>query len=116
MADLARLVSKHALAAPGANTDAFTAVTPHATASTLRLTISLATTSIVDLRITDGTTAYSIALNAAVALVASQLYVFSFGCGIGLTYSIRVRTDSVIQTLFLDEVRGGALTGTAQGV
>ena len=100
----ARLAKCHALAAPGADTDAFTAVTPHYVASNCELTICLTISSIVDVRVTDGTTAYSQALNGGVALTAGVLYTFTFGLSSTLTYSIRVRTNSIIQTLFFDEV------------
>ena len=108
----ARRYIGHAVAAPGANTDIFTAVAPIHPGSFFEVTISLATSSIVDVRVTDGTTAYSQALNSAVALTAGQLYSFTFavsrfssvGGATALTYSIRVRTDGIIQTLIVDEV------------
>lgn len=102
---------KHALAAPGADTNMVTAFTPGASTNYLEVQISLATASILDLRVTDGTTAYSIALNNGVALNASQLYRFDVLCAhvagsTTLTYSLRVRTNGVIQNLVIREVVG----------
>lgn len=117
-----RVATAHALAAPGANTsflsatvtaDATTGITPSAGACMWRLLISLATSSILDLYVTDGTTAYTIHLNGNTALTASTLYGFTFPVSrtkqdgsTTLTYQLRVATDSVIQTLIIDEVTG----------
>jgi hypothetical protein len=111
MSNRAVRIVKHALAAPGANTDAFTAFTPNHQGAVLDIDLSLATGSIVDLRVTDGTTAYSQALWDGASLTAGQRY----SCSVlaprqtdaatpkTLTYSIRVRTDGIIQTLTIHE-------------
>ncbi len=108
----------HAIAAPGANTNIFTALTPTAgEASTWRLQISLATASVVNLRVTDGTTAYTQNLFNGDSLVASRLFTCQFMVAAtsslsgttALTYSIQVATDGVIQTLIIDEVLGGSV-------
>ncbi len=106
--------SVHAGSAPGANTDIFTAKSVGPNASAIRLTICLTTSSVVDVRVTDGSTAYSQHLNGGTALTAACLYTFTFGArrfannssSTLLTYSIRVATDSVIQTLNVEEVVG----------
>ena len=109
MSAIARLYRGHAIAAPGANTSIFTAVTPHDTASALRITVALAVSSVLNVYATDGTTAYTWGLNQSVALNAGDLYTFSFGCSSSLTYTLRVETDGIIQTLLVDEIRGGVL-------
>lgn len=109
-----RVVLLHALAAPGADTNIFTAITPSGKASAWRIGICLSTGSKVDVRVTDGSTAYSQTLNNDVALTANCFYTFtlpvaatsSAGGATALTYSIRVKTNSVIQTLIIDEVIG----------
>lgn len=108
----ARRVIKHALAAPGANTDIFTAIAPLHLGSVWDVSISLATASIVDLRVTDGTTAYSQAMLDGATLTAGTRYNFSVAVPkqtdaatpVALTYSLRVRTDGIIQSLIVDEV------------
>lgn len=108
------LATVYAGAAPGANTDIFTAVKVSPLAVALRLTICLTTSSKVDIRVTNGTTAYSQTLNNDTPLTAACLYTFCFGArryssqtgDTELTYSVRVQTDSIIQTLFLEEVTG----------
>jgi hypothetical protein len=112
-----RVVLLHALAAPGANTNIFTAITPSPNAAAWRVTIALTTSSKVDLRVTDGTTAYSNVLNNDTALAAGGLYTFSFGVAAtstltgatALTFSLRVQTDSVIRQLYIEEVLGPQL-------
>lgn len=111
----ARRIAIHALAAPGANTDIFTALTPSNRCVAFRLQICLTTTSKVDVRVTDATTAYSQHLFANADCTAGNLYTCVFLAAASpttnaptktLTYSIRVQTDSVIQTLLLDELIG----------
>ena len=104
----------YAGSAPGANVDIITAFTPGPKCSALRVTVSLATSSVFDVRVTDGSTAYTIHLNGGTALTASCYYTFTFGVratststgSTALTYSFRVATDGVIQTLFVEEVVG----------
>ena len=105
--------SVHAGAAPGANTDCFTAKSVGPNASALRITICLTTTSKVDLRVSNGTTAYSQHLFANADCTAGCVYTCAFGvrrfANNGttlLTYSIRLQTDGIIQTLNLEEVIG----------
>ena len=117
-----RVATAHALAAPGANTsflstvvtaDATTGIVPSGNAAAWRVTISLATGSVLDVYVTDGSTAYTQHLNGGTALTAGVLYTFTFGVSrttqggaTTLTYQLRVATDSVIQTLLIDEVAG----------
>ena len=114
---VARVVMIHAGAAPGSNTNCFTALTPSDHASAWRMQIAVATGGIIDLRVTDGTTAYSQSLFDGAALTAGRLYTCQFLVSstsslsgtTALTYSIRLQTDSVIQTLIIDEVQGGSV-------
>ncbi len=111
MADLARLGSKYAASAPGANTDIFaTALAPHATASALRVGVCLTTASVFNMYVTNGTTAYTQGLNSSIALTAGDFFVFGpIPCSSTNTYNFRVETDSVIQTLTVDEIREGVV-------
>lgn len=117
------LVTCYATSAPGANTniplvDALGAsgttfkVGPNASA--IRVTVCLTTTSVFDLRVTNGTTAYTQHFNGGTALTASCLYTFTIGArrystqnaDVELSYAFRVATDSVIEQLLVEEVRG----------
>ncbi len=121
-----RIVMVHAGSAPGVNTsipfvlhDAATATTfkVGTSASALRVTVSLATGSVFNLVVTDGSTAYTQHFNGGTALTAGCLYAFTIGCArfkdnntdTELTYAFQVATDSVIQTLIVDEVAGVSL-------
>lgn len=117
-----RVATAYALAAPGANTsflsstitaDGTTGLRPSGHATAYRVTIAVTTGTVLDVYVTDGSTAYTQHLNAGAALTASCLYTFTFGVSktaadgaTALTYQLRVATDSVIQTLLIDEVNG----------
>ena len=70
-----RVALGHAIPAPGANTNIFTALTPSDHASAWRMQISLATGAVVNLRVTDGSTAYTQALFDGATLTAGRLYI-----------------------------------------
>lgn len=93
--------------APGANTNIFEPVTPYSTASTLRITIVLATSSVLNLTVTQGATTMTCGLNKSVALAAGDLYTFCVGCSKDNSYSLRVETDGIINVLQVDEIIGG---------
>ena len=107
-----RRVLIHAGASPGNDTNIFTAFTPSATASLIRIAVSLATGSVFQLLVTDGTSAYTQKYNGGTALTAGQRYTFTdlWGAvaanGNTLTYSLQVATTGVIQSLIVDEVQG----------
>ena len=119
------VATAYALAAPGAatnmlsattNADGTTGLTPSALANAYRITVSLATTSVFNVYVTDGTTAYTQSLNDGTALTAGRLYTFTFGVSrtkqdgtTTLTYQFRVATDGIIQTLLVDEVSGAVV-------
>lgn len=101
---------QYALAAPGANTSfPATGFVPKARGSAFRVTIALTTSSVLNVHMTDGTTAYVQGLNASAALNAGDLYTFTFSVDPDLTYKFQVETDSVIRQLIVDEIVGGAL-------
>src|SRR5687768_1354605 len=100
-----RLVTKYALAAPGANTD-FGAFTPQYPVSQVRMSIAVTTSTILNLSVTDGTTGYILGLNGSVALAAGDLYTFTFpisklsaggdvvsASSKALSYAFQVETD-----------------------
>ena len=97
--------STHALPAPGANTNIFTALTPTRGLVQIRVFVSLATGSVFNLRLTDGTDAYTIKLNGGTALTAGVAYAFDVPMSRvptedttkTITYSFQVATDGVIQ-------------------
>lgn len=122
-ASVTSLMTVYAGAAPGANTsipftdangDAATTFKVSEHASAIRITVCLTTGSVLDLYVTNGTTAYTQHLNGGTALTASCIYTFTVGArrystqngSTELTYALRVATDSVIQTLLVEEVTG----------
>jgi hypothetical protein len=112
------LATCYALSAPGANVDIFTAVNVSTRCVALRITLALATTSIVDLQVTDGSTAYSLAINDGNAITADLLKTYEMparcyksqpyteGTTAKLSYSLRVRTNGIIKICFVDEIGG----------
>lgn len=117
--------SIHALAAPGANTNIIAASNQLGTgvsyaptrergAHYLDVWVALATASVFNARVTDGTTAYARGLNESSALQAGDLYRFSLPCpshnhlGVQLTYDFQVETNGVIQTLVVYRVMQAA--------
>ncbi len=119
VASLATVYKGHA---PGANTNILaTSVKVSGHASAIRVTVCLATASVFNLRITDGTDAFTIGLNASAALQAGDLYTFTFGARryksqpytdgttAEFSYNFQVKTDGVINLLFVDEIIGPAV-------
>ncbi len=107
----------YAGSAPGANTNIITPITPGPNASAYRVTVCLTTASVFNVRVTNGSTAYTMGLNGSVALAAGDLYTFVFGVratssqtgSTALTYSFQVETDSVINYLLVEEIIGGVV-------
>ena len=97
--------SAHALASPGNDTDFFTKIAPLSSIAQVRFCISLATGSILNVSITEGTNAYAIKLNGGTALTAGIWYAFDICLSQHLTvdttkaitYSLQVATTGVIQ-------------------
>ena len=95
------------LAAPGANTDFYTAdLTPVYPASTMRVSVRLSTASVLNLIIKQGATTFTTGLNASAALQAGDLYTFVFGINGSCTYNFQVETDGVISYFQVDELSG----------
>lgn len=108
------LVTEYAKPAPGANTT-FSTFKVSPVCGMVRITVCLATTSVLNLTCTDATTAYVNGLNGSVALAAGDVYGWTFplrytsngdDAGTVLTYGFQVETDSVIRFLFVDLVSG----------
>lgn len=103
----------HAQTAPGANTDIMSAdlsVLPGM--AHVRVTVSLATGSVFNMTITDGTTEYALHLNSGTALTASCLYSFdvplSTKSSAGTktySYNFQVATDGIIQHIEVWELK-----------
>jgi hypothetical protein len=107
---LYKLGEKHALAAPGANTDIFaTDLRPNCGRSAMRVTVSLAVSSVLNVTITNGTTKYTIALFDGAALPASALRSLTFSCGSAYSYNLQVATNGIIQHLLVEEIAGGVI-------
>lgn len=98
------IVREWNISAPGANTDAITDVTwPSSRAA--RVTVQVATGTVVNLMVTRGATEFALGLNASSALTAGALYTFDvYSLETGDVVNLQVETDSVIQTLGIDEV------------
>ena len=92
------------LAAPGANTDIFTAVTPKDGVYAWRVTVALTTSSVFNVSATDGTTPHIWGLNASAALNAADLYSFEHSVSPGVSYSYQIETDGVVEYLAVDEL------------
>lgn len=111
---IAALATVYALAAPGANTNILSSgVQVSPSASAIRVTVVLAVSSVFNFTVTDGSTAYTVGLNASAALNAGDCYTFVFGArrfnsqpngSVELTYNFQVETDGVIRMLFVEEV------------
>lgn len=98
-----------------------TGLAPGEGVGAFRITIQVATTTVVDLTATDGTTQKVIHLNGGTALTAGCLYTFAWGaCNripqqdqnatpAVLLWNVQVETNSAIDLLELDEVSVGAL-------
>lgn len=93
-----------AIAAPGANTNAFTAV-EWPSDRICRATIQLTTESVVNLAVTRGGTAKLLGLNAHVAVPVDGVHAFNVpGLAKGDMVSVQVETDGGIDMVALDEV------------
>lgn len=111
--------------APGANTDILASdFKVGYTASAIRITVQLATSSVLNLMVSDGTNTEALALNGNTALTAAALHTFVVGArrtdtGVGrvdksssdteLSYNFQVETDSVITYLVVDEIQGAVV-------
>lgn len=93
--------------APGANTDIFaTALTTQYTASTIRITVVLATASVFNVTITRSGTTFTCGMNESNTLNSGDMYTFTFGARSGDSLNCRVETDGVIRILRIDELSG----------
>ena len=94
------------IAAPGANTDAITDITWGSRGEACRVTVQVATSSIVNLMVTRGATENALGLNSNTALVAGAVYTFDIhGMQGADTVNFQVETDSIIDTLAIGSLR-----------
>ena len=95
------------VSAPGANTDAITDIT-WGEEETCRVSVQVATSSVVNLMVQRGATEKALGLNSNIALTAGALYQFDVaGMELGDVVNFQVETDSV-----LDKIDVGALRST----
>lgn len=103
------------VSAPGVNTNILaTGLTPiypksigvGNEASVFRVTVVLATGSVFNYTVTNGTTAFTVGLNASAALNAGDEYVFDIPVHSTYTYNFQVETDGVIRILWVQEIVG----------
>ena len=102
-------------AAPGQNTNIFSSSLSPVYGGYFVVTVNLATASVLNYTVTDGTTTKTCGLNGSVPLNAGDTYSFSFGVAkvdqsaVALSYNFQVETDSAINFLSVNEVAiGGA--------
>lgn len=94
------------VAAPGANTDAIDDITWGHRGEACRVTVQVATSSVVNLMVTRGATENALGLNSNTALVAGAVYTFDVhGMQGGDIVNFQVETDSVIDTLAIGSLR-----------
>ncbi len=118
-----RTVEVYNGSAPGADTAVFTARSHNANRGTagsdttrnkrpayILIQIQVATSTVVYVRLTDGTTTKNLKLNGAVALTAGALYEFKVSVPASpttkYTYTVMYSTDSVTDFLTVDEAVG----------
>ena len=98
--------------APGANTNIQSGAADldivGVSGRTIRVTVALTVSSVLNLEATDGTTTHVWGLNASSALNAADVYVFDVPAYDGLTYNFQVESDGVIEFLMVETVRSGS--------
>ena len=104
MERIIRLVDLYDLAAPGADTDAFTVIKPKTGVYAWRVTVALTVSSVFNVSATDGTTAHIWGLNASAALNAADVYTFEHAVDPDVSYSYQVETDGIVEMLTVDEL------------
>lgn len=99
-----RMSSGFNISAPGANTDAISNVTWPGK-QLCRVTIQVATSTVVNLMVDRGGTEKTLGLNANTALTAGAVYTFDVpGLLESDTVNLQVETDSAIDLLAIDAV------------
>jgi hypothetical protein len=108
------LADGYNVSAPGANTDILSAdIAPldntGTTGSIFRITLVLATSSVVNVMVDDGSTQFAVPLNDNTAITAEAWYREAFAVRPGLTYNFQVETDGVIRILHVEEILDGVI-------
>lgn len=102
-------------AAPGANTAIFGGIAPTTAFATFRVTVALATASVLNMTETpSGGTKKTYGLNGSVPLAANDEYEFNIqvvkfstlGGTTAMSYDFEVETDSVLNKLIVEELTG----------
>ena len=102
-----RRASLYNLAAPGSNTNIFTAIGPKAGSYNWRVCVALTTSSVFNISATNGTTGHIFGLNASAALNAADIYCFEHAVDQANTYSYQIETDGIVEMLTVDELVSG---------
>lgn len=98
------------LPSPGANSPIFSTniLTAYPT-SALRITVVLATGSVLNVTIYDGAEKVTAGLDKSVALNAGDMYTFTFGADGRYEYNFEVETTGIINYIKVDEVPTGVI-------
>ena len=93
------------IAAPGANTNIITGIAPKLGAGIFRIGLALATASVFNYTVTDGTTGFTVGLYASAALTAGDQYLLDIPhLGPSYTYNFQVETDGIVRVLTVHEL------------
>lgn len=104
------LSSNFNVSAPGANTNILAeGVVPSRHDGVMRVTVQVATGSVLNVMVTQGATTKACGLNGNVALTAGCLYTFSFAVRANRTYNFQVETNVALDVLDVEEVWGSVL-------
>lgn len=94
------------IAAPGANTNIITSLTPRSQSLKARVSVLLAVAAVFKARITQGATTFDAKFLSGGAVPAGCLYTFDLPLTGVDTYNFQVETDGIIQRLHVIELQG----------
>lgn len=94
------------ITAPGANTNILSAgLVPKIPSGIFRIALTLATASVFNYTVTDGTTSFTVGLQSSASISAGDEWLFDIHhMGTGYTYNFQVETDGVIRQLWVVEL------------
>jgi len=106
MSPMYRNVTKGwAISAPGANTDALPSDVTWPSDRACRISIQVATSTVVNLMVTRGATEKALGLNSNTALTAGAVHTFDvYGMEKDDSVQVQVETDSAIDMVSLEEI------------
>ena len=105
----------YAKAAPGANTNILTTALTPTYGGYFQIFVVLATGSVFNMTVTDGSTAYTVGLNKSTALQAGDGYTFTVLVDPSYSYNFQVETDGIIRQLLIHEISNPVGLPGAQG-